>query len=176
MGRLSKDDYFRRELNAERRNLKNYEIAVDNGMSEKEADNIVALCSLRHELHTSMDSVVTSINDNKPLIDGLLDVIEDLKQSDDPIKIHMGLCEGCPDDMETVLEIPEEYGAPYSRDDKRYDDWVQTKDYHNWYAGVYEELYEEWSLIHEEIEDYLRSIDKKYHTQFCPTGALRIYI
>lgn len=175
MGFLSKDDYFRREINAEHRNLKNCEIAVDNGMSEEEADNIVKLCRLRHELHTSMDSVVTSINDNKSLIDGLFDVIEDLKQSDDPIKIYMGWSDGCPDDMETVLETPEEYGAPYSRDDKEYDDWSQTKDHDKWYADVYSELYEDWSYIHKEIEDYLRSIDKKYHTNFCPTGALRIY-
>lgn len=44
-----------------------------------------------------------------------------------------------------------------------------------WYEKTYSRIYDELSELHKMIEDYLSSIDKKYGTNYCPTGALRIY-
>lgn len=58
MAFLKKEQYeYRREAAAER-NMRNELKAVDNGMTAKQAELISELCSLRHKLHCSMDSIV----------------------------------------------------------------------------------------------------------------------
>lgn len=58
MAYLNKEQYEYRREAAAARNVKNESIAVDNGMTEQQADLISRLCSLRHELHCSMDDIV----------------------------------------------------------------------------------------------------------------------
>lgn len=58
MAYLSKEQYEYRREAAAARNAKNENIAVENGMTEQQADLISRLCSLRHELHCCMDAIV----------------------------------------------------------------------------------------------------------------------
>ena len=37
-------------------------------------------------------------------------------------------------------------------------------------------IMDELSELHSKIEDYLRNIDKQHGTQYCPSGALRIFL
>lgn len=58
MAYLNKEQYEYRREAAAARNAKNESVAVENGMTEQQADLISRLCSLRHELHCSMDDIV----------------------------------------------------------------------------------------------------------------------
>lgn len=54
MAYLNKEQYeYRREV-AATRNLKNEQTAIENGMTENQADLISRLCSLRHEYHCNL--------------------------------------------------------------------------------------------------------------------------
>lgn len=54
-----------------------------------------------------------------------------------------------------------------SRDDES--EWA------DWYNSNYERIYEELLKAHDDMEAFLKKIDKKYKTSFAPTGALRVF-
>lgn len=60
MAKLNKEQYYRRAINAERRNAKNEEIAISNGMPEHWAELVTELCRIRHEMHCNIDKLVNS--------------------------------------------------------------------------------------------------------------------
>lgn len=60
MAKLNKEQYYRRAINAERRNANNEEIAVANGMPEHWAELVTELCRVRHEMHCNIDKLVWS--------------------------------------------------------------------------------------------------------------------
>lgn len=169
MAYLNKDQYDRRRENAAQRNIVNSEIAVANGMTEEQAELITRLCALRHELHTNIDSLVTG-EDNNRIEERLIKLNSDIREAglapmshipaytDDYIDI---------DSMACITEDPEAYGEDMP--ERGTDEWQQ------WHNRVSGRIYEQWSELHGKIEDYLRSIDNKYNTSFCPTGAQRLY-
>lgn len=54
MAYLNKEQYEYRREAAATRNLKNEQTAIENGMTENQADLISRLCSLRHEYHCNL--------------------------------------------------------------------------------------------------------------------------
>ena len=48
-----------------------------------------------------------------------------------------------------------------------------SDEFKEWYNNEYKRVYNELSELHDSIEKYLKEIDEKYKTSFCPTGALR---
>lgn len=170
MAYLNKAQYdYRREAAAER-NMNNAEIAIENGMTEEQADLIKQFCALRHEFHCNIDSLVKG-NDDSRIEKRLIRLNSDIRESglapiscipayeDDYIDIDS--IEVLTDDAYSEYcdyEIPES----------------GTQEWQDWYDENYHRIYDEWCEIHDGIESYLRDIDNKYNTHFCPTGALRI--
>lgn len=167
MAFLTKEQYDYRRKSAEARNLNNEEIAVNNGMTEEQAELISELASLRHEMHCNIDYLVN---------DGSYDRIgKNLALTNDKIK-ESGLPPVC--GLNDVTEVLADDYAYIDIDDfnllyelKLFPDDNDERDQK--INEEYERIYDEWSQLNNNIEKYLSEIDKKYGTHWCPTGALR---
>lgn len=71
MAYLNKAQYDYRRESAAARNLNNEEIAVENGMTEYQAELISELCAVRHKFHCNIDSIVKSAEN-----DSMSDIVE----------------------------------------------------------------------------------------------------
>lgn len=164
MAYLTKEQYEYRREAAASRNAKNEKIAVENGMTEQQADLISRLCSLRHELHCCMDDIVKGG-------DIASDILERFSLLEDEME-KIGLPElgvsGSLEDLDDMDGLIYYYGEDVPEDH-------DSDEFKDWYDEEYQRIYNELSNIHDSIEHYLKEIDEKYKTSFCPTGALRIF-
>ncbi len=165
MAYLTKKQYDYRRESAAKRNMRNEEIAVNNGMTEEQAGLISDLCSLRHELHTNIDRLVIDTNYNFIERDFIW-MNEKMFNNNLPTMDFVNELEGfdilCFDDE---YEIDKMNGIAPEPGTDEYDEWV---------TEIKERLHNEWEELNNKIEAYLREIDEKYNTHFAPTGALRI--
>mgnify|MGYP004474235405 FL=1 len=163
MAYLNKKQYEYRRESAEARNMDNESIAIDHGMNEDQAHLISELCSVRHELHCNIDRLTDSCEDMSIASD-LQKVEDDINNSGLP---HLNVAEQLQDidDMDGLINY---YGDDVPEDH-------DSEEYNEWYSENYSRIYHEIENINNQIEDYLREIDKCYHTSFCPTGQLRLY-
>lgn len=166
MAYLTKEQYERRSWNAGKRTLDNQTLAVENGMTEEQAEFIGELCSLRHELHCNIDHLVSGPDCD--IARSLVLLNKKIKESG--IK-HMTFI---PSEHDDYIDIDDIYSMGEWCDDIPDRD-EDEEAYREWYNTTYEDLYEQWSDIHTKIEEYLKDIDEKYGTSFCPTGAQRIF-
>ncbi len=162
MAYLNKEQYEYRREAAAARNVKNESIAVDNGMTEQQADLISRLCSLRHELHCSMDDIVKGNDVAKDIRERFASLEDKMGESDLPELGVSGWLEDL-DDMDGLIYY---YGEDVPEDH-------DSDEFKEWYNNEYKRVYDELSELHDSIEKYLKEIDEKYKTSFWPTGALR---
>ena len=164
MAKLNKEQYFRRNENAARRNEQNKEIAVDNGMSEDWANLINELCRVRHKLHCNIDTLVNSSEGTATEIrNSLRDINTELKEGGYKYIDSLPSNKGDYIDIDSIDDIMEIEDLPSDFDER--DKYLSER---------YEEIYDQWSEVNSTIEAYLRSIDKKYGTSWCPTGTHRM--
>ena len=160
MAYLSKEQYAYRRESAARRNINNMEIAVENGMTEEQAELIYELCSTRHELHTSGNS---KYYNNTYECRDLIDLNIRIEESGlDPMDF-------VPTDKYDYIDI-DDFDTLFETEQVPDDDDERDK----WYEEHFEEISEQWEELNGNIERYLKEIDKKYNTSFCPIGALRV--
>ena len=163
MAYLSKEQYAYRREAAARRAADNEQIAVEHGMTEKQAELISELCRLRHELHTNMGKVAAS--------DADLCIKSKLVKLNAAIR-ESGLkpAECMPSDESDYIDI-DDINELYE-----YDEWPEsgTQEWQDKYDDEYARICSELEQLNGDIEKYLAEIDKQYGTSWCPTGALRI--
>lgn len=164
MAKLNKEQYYRRAINAERRNAKNEEIAISNGMPEHWAELVTELCRIRHEMHCNIDKLVkSSERDATEIRDSIVEI--NFKLMECGYRYIDSLPSGEEDyiEIDTIDLIYETEDLP-SDDDER-EEYLSAK---------YEELYDQWEEVNDQIEAYLCSIDKEYGTSWCPSGIQRM--
>lgn len=162
MAHLNQKQYDYRRESAAARNVTNEEIAVQNGMSEEQAELISKLCAIRHEFHCNMDSLTKSSEDHS--------TFDEIENIEDAIN-ESGLPQLNVASM--LLDIDDMNGLIYDYGDDVPEDH-DSQEIQNWYDDNYARIYGELEGVNKAIEDYLRVIDKDYHTSFAPTGKLRI--
>lgn len=161
MAYLNKAQYDYRRESAAARNLNNEEIAVENGMTEYQAELISELCAVRHKFHCNIDSIVKSAEN-----DSMSDIVEIEKSINES-----GLPEL--DIVSRLLDIDDLDGLIYEYGDDVPEDH-DSQEFQDWYDDNYARISSELEGINKNIEKYLAMIDKKYGTSWCPTGALRV--
>ena len=164
MAHLNDNQYTYRREKAAARAVGNEEIAKEHGMTDEQAALISRLCTLRHELHCNMDSIVRGGDGARQLEQELCDWESDSCKAGLPlIDLYDRLCE-----VDTMDGLIYHYGenVPANHD---------SEEFAAWYNEEYERIHDEVSALHQSIECYLADIDKQYGTHWCPTGALRIY-
>lgn len=164
MGKLNKEQYYRRAVNAEQRNANNEEIAISNGMPEHWAEIISTLCRVRHEMHCNIDKLVKSSEiDAMEIRQSIVEVNSELREC------GYDYIDSLPSSVGDYIEI-DSIDDIYEIEDLPSDDDEREK----YLSEKYDEIYEQWSTVNKNIETYLLSIDKKYVTKWCPTGIQRM--
>lgn len=161
MAYLNQRQYDYRRESAAARNLNNEEIAVENGMTEYQAELISKLCAIRHEFHCNIDNIVKSADN-----DSMSDIVEIEKSINES-----GLPEL--DIVSMLLDIDDLDGLIYEYGDDVPEDH-DSQEFQDWYDDNYARISSELEGINKNIEKYLSNIDAKYGTSWCPTGALRV--
>lgn len=164
MAYLNKEQYeYRREV-AATRNLKNEQTAIENGMTENQPDLISRLCSLRHEYHCNLAAYTKDSESREDIRRNFARIEEEISK------------EGLPelDIVNTFDEVDDMDGLIYYYGDDVPEDH-DSAEFQEWYKEEYSRIYDELSNVNDTIEKYLKKIDDKYKTSFCPTGALRAF-
>lgn len=156
MGFVNKDGYERKREWAAKRQAEQKENCTT--LTEEQHDVIAWLCGVRHFIHTNMDRYYFSESSEH-------DTIIDYFYSDNnginaklskvglpPIKWEIDI-------MDTISDFDFYEGLT---------EYKESDD-------AYEAAYKQISKLHEQIEDYLREIDRQHKTQYAPSGATRIY-
>jgi len=158
MGALTKEQYEYRRESATQRCIDNKENC--NSLSDEQHDLMSEICSMRHEIHSNQDSLYnTESGSFKKYFDWLNDESDEcingkLKNSGLPI-------------MEWSIDI-----ICMPCDNDRYEGVIDNTDEAE--EENRDEFYEQCNVINNDIENYLRNIDDKHGTNYCPSGFLRI--
>ena len=167
MSILSKDAYYNRQQYANKKNMQNSEIAIENGMTEEQAEVITDLCRIRHYLHCNSDKLFHSYGSEYwTIIDyidgGISDILKGVKLPN----------KGMSWNYENLLQ-EHDYD-----DDITEEDYEDERDYEDARTKAYQEAYKACHdfmvKVNKDIELYLRNIDKQYKTKFEPTGSTRL--
>lgn len=165
MAYLTKKQYEERAFRERERSAilaaEKEEIAIENGMSEEQAELITSLCSLLSELHWSIDSLIRLAGCTES------EIVQKIMRLNDEEFPEAGLdrfinseyiididcieeCEEAGEDSEGNL-VPEDH---------------DSEEYQEWYDATYYRAQDAWWEVITKIKDYLRRIDKKYTTNF----------
>lgn len=159
MAYLSKDQYERRNENAARRMNENKNVT---SLTEAQHEALSNLCTARHELHSDLDSVITSEENTKK--QELIEVNIQLKESGlTPMSF-------IPTDESDFIDI-DSIGELITLEDVDSDD----EDYKEWHDENYERINGELEGLNTKIENYLSALDKAHGTNYAPTGKQRIF-
>ena len=163
-GYLSKSDYERRNKNILKRNEDNFEIALENGMTEEQADAIIWLCAVRHDIHTFGTEKIFIGEDDKFIDLFIGEIKERLNEVGFKNKLDWEF---------DLINLPSN-----STLDDDYDLDSNSENYYEEYdnavADAYDKISDFISKVNDDIEKFLNEIDKKYKTKFAPTGAWRV--
>lgn len=164
MAYLNKEQYEYRREAAATRNLKNEQTAIENGMTENQADLISRLCSLRHEYHCNLAAYTKDSESREDIRRNFARIEEEISKEELP-ELDIANTFDEVDDMDGLIYY---YGDDVPEDH-------DSAEFQEWYKEEYSRIYDELSDVNDTIEKYLKKIDDKYKTSFCPTGALRAF-
>lgn len=164
MAYLNKKQYEYRREAAATRNLKNEQTAIENGMTENQADLISRLCSLRHEYHCNLAAYTKDSESREDIRRNFARIEEEISKEGLPELDIVNTFDEV-DDMDGLIFY---YGEDVPEDH-------DSAEFQEWYKEEYSRIYDELSDVNDTIEKYLKKIDDKYKTSFCPTGTLRAF-
>lgn len=172
MAILDKEAYWGKMMYAEKRNAENREKGTENGLTDEQADALESMTRARHNMHTNIDSLVSS-SENRDCERDLIRANAKLREAGLPTVPSIPSYEGDYIDIDSFDIImydtdiaKEEYGMP--------DKYENEEAWQEWYDKMYGRLYDKWEAINDKIENYLGEIDEKYGTSYKPTGITRI--
>ncbi len=153
MGVLSKEAYEGKQRYAER---KQAEIKANcDSLTPEQHDALADICRIRHEIHCNMESVFNSESAFADRFNTYIDheINDILKAASLPAIVWSHSIEEIEDDSCYYAGIT---------------DFDCVEDAQEACLSIVADL-------HNAIEKYLANIDKQHGTEYCPTGATRIY-
>ena len=159
MGGGNVDKYERKREWAARRMAEN---ALNENLTQEQHEALAELAAARHNLHISIDRLIQGEDwsAERRLIKANIAIEEsglkpmDFIPTDESDFIDI-------DNLRLATEIDE---VPDEDDEEEYNDW---------YVDFVHRVSGEWEDINTKIENYLREIDKKYGTNYAPSGMSR---
>jgi hypothetical protein len=160
MGMLNKEQYEYRRESAARRAYDN-KTSCDS-LTEEQHDLLAEICSMRHEIHCNQSSLYnTGSGSYSEYWHWLSDAADDGEDINSKLK-RAG--------MKTIEWSTNMEEAECDND--RYDGIIDDTDEAD--EENRDSFYERMESINNDIEAYLRIVDEKHGTDYCPSGFLRI--
>lgn len=148
MGFVSKEGYERKAAYVARKMEENRLVET---LTEEQHDVLAWLCNLRHEMHTNQHPLFLNESAEFSEIWQKYEEIYDKLTDCGLDTIELPASEDIPCDFDLEIDSDFDYEETY---------------------GDFVKIMED---INNRIEVYLHDIDKKHGTEYCPTGATRIY-
>ena len=155
MGYVNKEGYERKREYAARKHAEQKENC--NTLTEDQHDVISWLCGVRHYIHTHMEAYYNSEHSDHCTLYNY--IYGDSRINAELVRVGLPVIQWTIDEFDTISDFDYYEGLT------DFEDCETAK----------EAAYTQISILHNQIEDYLYSIDKKHHTEYAPTGATRIY-
>ena len=145
----------RRMRNLERRNLENAEIGEAAGMSEDQRIFVEWICAFRHRMHVAGGEDALFLSESQESYE--------MAKSEDLVDEAHKLFPKLPRlfDFSLVFNAPNDYINSGASDEMR--EWMITR------------CERRLERINSQIEHWLSRVDKKYGTNYAPTGAWRLF-
>ena len=167
MSTINKRQYEARANSAANRMAEN---AKNNSLTLEQHEVIASLCSYRHNMHSSMDSICK--NDENGQKNELIRINSLLNEVGLTPMDFCGISIGEDyidiDDIQEAIFFAKEDGDYINEDE-------YPQEYQDWYDDTYNSIIVKLEILNKNIEKYLSEIDEKYKTSYCPTRALRIF-
>ena len=162
---LKDDIYFKKQSFISKKMKVNSCIALENGLSEEQIDFIENVCTMRHLMHTNIYALY---NVQNAMYDKLSIWLYNLR--DDIIKFNLPKIKfsvdlNFVDNSSTWDEIDSLDFACESEEEIEAKEKARQK----YEAQAILDYYE----IHDDVENWLRKVDKKYKTEYAPSGMSR---
>jgi len=152
MAKLTQEQYQKRKENAIQRQEENKKIET---LTEEQHDALAELCSIRHEVHSATKSMYytesSTYSELWSRLEEIYDHIKELKIGD----LKLRPFEQFPCDNDRT------YGIIDDTDEAEEKNIV--------------EFFDMMNDLNNEIEEFLRKIDKQHGTNYAPSGALRLF-
>lgn len=158
MAYLNKKQYDYRRESAAKRMQENKEIDT---LTEDQHDILSELCKIRHKIHSDKKNVIISDDENYKA--KLIRINIKLMELELPYMEFIPCGEGDYIDIDTIDGLYEYDEVPEDDEERK-----------EWYDNNYWRISEELEKLNSQIEKYLKGIDEKYNTNYCPTGNLRM--
>ena len=163
---LKEDIYFKKQSFVTKKMTANACIALENGLSEEQIAFMENVCSMRHLMHTNIYALY---NVHNVLHDELSSWLYNL--GDDIIKFNLPQIKFSVDLMfiDNSFTWDEIDSLDFACESAEEDE-VKEKARQEYEAQAILAFYK----IHDDIESWLRKVDKKYKTEYAPSGMSRI--
>lgn len=148
--REKKEMFERKKAYSNRRMKENSEIDT---LTEEEHDLLAELCTMRHEMHSCGESMYIEINDLNKYFTDL-----EIKIKDEILNVDC-----------TDMEFYD--GFLFDMEEESVE--IDSDEYEERYKDSIELYYEQKGNLNDEIERFLKKIDEKYQTNYCPTRIAR---
>ena len=162
---LKDDIYFKKQSFISKKMKANSCIGLENGLSEEQVEFMENVCTMRHLMHTNIYALY---NVQNALYDKLSIWLYNLR--DDIIKFNLPQMKFSVDLM--FIDNSSTWDEIDSLDfacESAEEDEVKEKARQEYEAQAIEDFY----TIHDDIESWLRKVDKKYKTEYAPSGMSR---
>jgi len=161
MSKLTKDHYSRRNENAARRMTENATVQT---LTTDQHELLSNICSLRHELHSNQDDLFCCEGSNyKPFWEQISNLSDRARQLS---------LDGCP--CIDIESLPNDHDYD-EVDFWDMEDWWSDDEDDDLRSNALNAVLEAAQEYNSKIESFLAKIDNKHGTNYCPTGATRIF-
>ena len=165
MAHFTKEEYQGKAEWAARRMAENAKV---DSLTEEQHTALAELCQIRHWIHSTdrMSLFNEESVDSAQMYDYFAKIF------DDGLLESVGLPKLCSIDWTSLASnsdwyniLQEDERAEYNDD---YEIWLQD-------GGYFDEFCQQMEQFNGDVEKYLAEIDKKHGTNYCPSGASRIF-
>ena len=167
MAHFDKETYEKKEEWAVSHNKEQSEIAIANGMTEEQAAAMEQLCKDRHYLHTHASDLFISESSDHLTICKMLDTEYESESNIHNYLTKAGLSNNLSFDTislddNSTYDVDQDFNDDDEREEARIKALENSADF--------------MEKVNDKIEQFMRAIDEKYGTQYCPTGIARSQI
>lgn len=167
MAYFSKDVYEKKTEWAIIHNKEQSEIGLTNGMTEEQVEAMEQLCKDRHYLHThASDLFISESADHDPIVR----MLDEEYESESNIA-HYLTAAGFDNNLKfDTINLDDDSTFYLDNDFENDDEREEAR------IEALENSADFMENVNDKIEKFMRSVDEKYGTHYCPTGIARSQI
>lgn len=169
------DKYLRKQLYAENKVRNSSKDAIERGvLTEEQTEALEAICKLRHDAHSTdpLDILAFGTSNSEKFLNTIDEINEMVSANNLPnIKWNIDL-DTVPTEIDYYELLDDEEREEYEDRGRKeglsgYEQWLKEEE-------IIEDVVKKKEQLNSDIEKWLNMVDKKYGTNYSPTGFARV--